>query len=335
MPFTAITAAQVAVDAPYTSELGTTIKDDLDYLNSQVAAPTDVSNGGFEVDSDADGVPDNWTKGLYTGGAGAFNTTTPYEGAQSFQFTHPGGAGNGGGYIESGYLAISEYVSPLVQFALKNSAAGTKVVCRIRYFDKDKNDLSSDEDIYSSTANPTAWTMKTLWGIPPATARYMKIRLIGGLNDTDVAGTVDFDAVHYDPFPKVLYDDFVIAGGDTNAGSYTDQNSATIKVPKGFTAALIPVDFNYYDSGGVGGISYAGARYRIGTTYSTTVLERSERSASWTDPSYGKGVVEMDISALSGSQTLVAQGLVVGVSVSDHVVVSKTESVAIYVRQGI
>ena len=81
MPFTAITAEQVAVDAPYTSELGTTIKDDLDYLNANVAAPTDVSNGGFEVDNDSDDVPDNWTVGLYTGGAGAFNTTTPFEGA--------------------------------------------------------------------------------------------------------------------------------------------------------------------------------------------------------------------------------------------------------------
>jgi hypothetical protein len=335
MPFTAITTEQVAVDAPYTSELGTTIKEDLDYLNANVAAPTDVSNGGFEVDNDSDDVPDNWTVDHYTGGTSAFNTTTPFEGAQSFQFTHPGGAGNGGGYIESGYLTISEYVSPMVQFALKCSAAGTKVVCRLRYFDKDKNDLSSDEDIYSSTTNPTAWTMKTLWGIPPATSRYMKIRLIGGLNDTDVTGTVDFDAVRYDPFPKVLYDDFTIAAGDTNAASYTDQNSATIKVPKGFTAALIPIDFNFYDTGGVGGIIYAGARYKIGTTYSTTVLERTERSASWTDPSYGKGIVELDISVLSGSQTLVAQGLVVGVSANDHILVSKTESIATYIRQGI
>ena len=333
MAFTAITTEQVAVDAPYTSELGTTIKDNFDYLNSQIAAPTDVSNGGFEVDSDSDDVPDNWTKGLYTGGAAAFNTTTPFEGAQSYQFTHPGGAGNGGGYIESGYLAISENVSPLVQFALKCSAAGTKVVCRIRYFDKDKNDLSSDEDIYSSTANPTAWTMKTLWGVPPATARYMKIRLIGGLNDTDVAGTVDFDAVHYDPLPNVLYDNFTIAAGDTNAGSYADENSATVKLPKGFTVALLPIDLNYYDTGGVGGIIYAGARYRIGTTYSTTVLSRTERSASWTDPAYAKGVVELDISALAGSQTLIAQGIVVGASANDHVIVSKTESIATYIRQ--
>ena len=335
MAFVAITAAQVAVDAPYTSELGTTIKDNFDYLNSQIAAPTDVSNGGFEVDTDADDEPDNWTVGLYTGGSAAFNTTTPFEGAQSYQFTHPGGAGNGGGYVESAYLAISEYISPMVQFALVCSAAGTKVVCRIRYFDKDKNDLSSDEDIYSSTSNPTSWTMKTLWGIPPATAAYMKIRLIGGLNDTDVTGTVDFDAVRYDPFPKVLYDDFTIAAGDTNAASYTDQNSATIKVPKGFTAALIPIDFNFYDTGGVGGIIYAGARYKIGTTYSTTVLARDERSASWTDPSYGKGIVELDISALSGSQTLTAQGTITGVSANDHILVSKTESIATYIRQGV
>ena len=39
MAFVAITATQVAVDAPLTAELGQTIKDDLDYLYANVAAP--------------------------------------------------------------------------------------------------------------------------------------------------------------------------------------------------------------------------------------------------------------------------------------------------------
>ena len=332
MPFTAITTEQVAVDAPYTSELGTTIKEDLDYLNANVAAPTDVANGGFETDNDSDDVPDNWTVDHYTGGSSAFNTTTPFEGAQSFQFTHPGGAGNGGGYIESGYLTISEYVSPMVQFALKCSAAGTNVICRLRYFDKDKSDLSSDEDIYSSVANPTAWTMKTLWGIPPATSRYMKIRLIGGLNDTDVAGTVDFDAVRYDPFPKVLYDNFTIARATNNVG-YADLNSASIKLPKGFTVARLPVTLDYSDTGGVGGEGNGGARYRIGTTYSTELLFRAVLPIG-SNLFYTKGEVELDISALSGAQTLYLQSRANGPTVSDCAGAAKVDKIATYVRLG-
>lgn len=296
MAFTAITAAQVAVDAPYTAELGQTIKDDLDYLYAQIAAPTDVSNGGFETDSDADGVPDNWTATLYTGGSGAFDTTTPYEGAQAYKFTHPGGAGNGGGYLESGYLTISEYVSPLVQFALKNSAAGTKVVCKLRYFTAGKVYIS-DEDIYSSVANPTTWTLKTLWGIPPATARYMKIRLIGGLDDTDVAGDVYFDAVHYDPLPKVLYDNFTIAEGNTAAGDTTERDigNVAIKLPKGFNFALIPCS----GKNSVASQQFT-IRYRIATTYSNLFYEYSAGA-------YNLHETILNISALSGAQTLYLQ----------------------------
>ncbi len=332
MAFTAITAGEVAVDAPLTAELGDKIKDNFDYLYALSGDVIDVPNGTFEIDADADGIPDNWTRSLYAGGSGAFDTTTPAQGAQSYQFTHPGGAGNGGGYLESKYLPISEYVSPLVQFALKCSAAGTKVVCRIRYFDKDKVDLSSDEDIYSSTSNPTSWTLKTLWGVPPATARYIKIRLIGGLNDTDVAGTVDFDAVHFDPFPVVLYDDFTITRATNNAG-YADLNSASIKLPKGFTVARLPVDLDYSDTGGTGGEGDGGARYRIGTTYSTELLFRTVLSAG-VNLYYTKGVLELDISALSGAQTLYLQSKANGPTVSDSAGAAKIDKIATYVRLG-
>lgn len=330
MAFTAITAGEVAVDAPLTAELGDKIKENFDDLNSRVGSPRDVNNGGFEVDADSDDEPDNWTVELYTGGAAAFNTTTPYEGAQSYQFTHPGGAGNGGGYLESEYLPISEYVSPLVQFALKNSAAGTKVVCRLRYFDKDKVDLSSDEDIYSSTSNPTSWTLKTLWGVPPATARYIKIRLIGGLNDTDVAGTVDFDAVHFDPFPVVLYDDFTITYAEKNTTGYEDLGHADIKLPKGFTVALLPCTIISNCTNDIAG------RFKIGTTYST---ELCGAIASSYVPNSGthqnRGVLELDISALSGAQSLYLQTKSATGTGSNYNGAEKVDTIATYIRQGV
>jgi hypothetical protein len=175
--------------------------------------------------------------------------------------------------------------------------------------------------------------MKTLWGIPPATSRYMKIRLIGGLNDTDVTGTVDFDAVRYDPFPEVLYDDFTITAGDTNAPSYTDQNSAAIKVPKGFTVAILPIDFNIYDTGGTPGTLTGRARCRISTTYSTVMPLAGYIDGS--DPIYGKGNLELDISALSGAQTLILQAGIAGISTAAHAVVAKTDTIATYIRQGV
>jgi len=289
-----------------------------------------IPNGSAEVDSDSNGVPDNWEYGDYPGGTGGIDTSTPAHGAAAFYCTHPGGAGNGGRYWESDYVAISEDISPLLLLFLWATAAGIKVIVRLKYYDKAKSYLSS-EDIYSSTSNPTARTPFALFGIPPANARYAKIIMIGGYTDTDVAGTVYFDGLQFDATPRTIYADFTIAAGDTNAG-YADQGSATIKVPKGFTAALIPIDLKIYDNGSSAGMIDGGARYRIGTTYSTTVL-----AGGYTDGSsggiYGKGIVELDISALSGSQTLVAQGAVNGVSTNDHAIVAKTETVAIYVRQ--
>ena len=332
MSYQAITTDEITGDKPGTDSLFSKIKDNFDYLYALSGDVIDVPNGTFEIDADGDGVPDNWTRSLYAGGSGAFDTTTPAQGAKAYKFTRTSGAGNGGGYLECGYLPISEYISPKVQFKLKASAAGMKNIVRLRYFDKDKVDLSADEDIYSSTSNPTSWTSYTKWGVPPTNARYMKIRLIGGYTDTDVAGDIYFDDVHYNPLPEVLYDNFTIARATNNVG-YADLNSASIKLPKGFTVARLPVDLDYSDTGAVGGEGDGGARYRIGTTYSTELLFRAVLPIG-SNLFYTKGVLELDISALSGAQTLYLQSKANGPTVSDSAGAAKTDKFAEYVRLG-
>lgn len=328
MSYQAITTDEVSGDKPGTDSLFSKIKDNFDYLYALSGDVIDVPNGTFEIDADADGIPDNWTRSLYAGGSGAFDTTTPAQGAKAYKFTRTSGAGNGGGYLESGYLPISEYISPKVQFKLKASAAGMKNIVRLRYFDKDKVDLSSDEDIYSSTANPTSWTSYTRWGIPPANARYMKIRLIGGYTDTDVAGDIYFDDVHYDPFPSVLYDNFTITYAEKNTTAYEDQGNAAVKIPKGFTVALIPITIISNCTNDVYG------RYRISTTYSTVLAGAIASSAvPHSGTHQNRGVLELDISALSGAQTLYLQtgsGLGTG---SNYNGGEKTDTIATYIRQ--
>jgi len=332
MSYQAITTDEISGDKPGTDGLFQKIKDNFDYLYALAGDVIDVPNGTLEIDADGDGVPDNWARSLYAGGSGAFDTTTPAQGAKAYKFTRTAGAGNGGGYLESGYLPITEYISPKVQFKLKASAAGMKNIVRLRYFDKDKVDLSADEDIYSSTSNPTSWTSYTKWGVPPANARYTKIRLIGGYTDTDVAGDIYFDDIHYDPLPEVLYDNFTIARTTNNVG-YADLNSASIKLPKGFTVARLPVDLDYSDTGGVGGEGDGGARYRIGATYSTELLFRAVLPIG-SNLFYTKGVLELDISALSGAQTLYLQSKANGPSVGDCAGAAKTDKFAEYVRLG-
>ena len=330
--YSAITTDEISADKPLTDALFQKIKDNFDYLYALSGDVIDIPNGILEIDADADGIPDNFTRALYAGGSGAFDTTTPAQGAKAYKFTRTSGAGNGGGYLETGYLPISEYISPKFWFRLKASAAGMKNIVRIRYFDKDKVDLSADEDVYSSTSNPTSWTPYTKWGVPPANARYIKIRYIGGYTDTDVAGDIYFDDLHYDPLPEVLYDNFTITRATNNVG-YADLNSASIKLPKGFTVARLPVDLDYSDIGGVGGEGDGGARYRIGTTYSTELLFRAVLPIG-SNLFYTKGVLELDISALSGAQTLYIQSKANGPSVSDCAGAAKTDKIATYVRLG-
>lgn len=293
-------------------------------------SPEGIPNGSAEVDSDSNGVPDNWEYGDYPGGTGGIDTSTPAHGAAAFYCTHPGGAGNGGRYWESDYVAISEDISPLLLLFLWATAAGIKVIVRIKYYDKAKSYLSS-EDIYSSTSNPTTRTAFALFGIPPATARYAKIILIGGYTDTDVAGTVYFDGLQFDAMPRTIYDDFTIANKTNNTASYADDNSAAIKLPKGFTVALLPINLVCNNSGGTYGANQFAGRYRISTTYSTELIVDGYSVS--TEDHYGRGVVELDISALSGVQTLYLQSKLVITPALSAVGAAKTDTIATYIRQ--
>jgi hypothetical protein len=282
---------------PIPKTWGQKVLDCLLWLYGQIgsSSPSGIPNGSAEIDSDADGIPDNWDYDDYPGGTGGIDTSTPAHGAAGFYCTHPGGAGNGGRAWESDYVEISEDISPLLMLFLWATAAGMKVIVRFKYYDKAKSHIS-DEDIYSSTSNPTTRTAFTLWGIPPATARYLKVVLIGGYTDTDVAGTVYFDGLVFDAMPRMLYGNYTITEGSHNNTTFTDVGSVAITVPKGFTIAFLPVSItnNNVPTG-------TRARYRVSTTYSTEFVACS------TDSGYPQNDVELDISAISGSQTLYLQ----------------------------
>jgi len=175
------------------------LKDNFEYLyGALVGKQHDPPNGSFEIDSDGDGVPDSWSRELYSGGSGGIETTSPLSGAQAVYFTHPGGAGNGGGLLDSDYMEIGEVQTYALYFMLWATAAGIKIQVRIRYYTAAQVYIS-DYALYSSTSNPTSPTLKGGTFTPPANARYCKIRLIGGLDDTDVAGTVYFDRIERVP----------------------------------------------------------------------------------------------------------------------------------------
>lgn len=199
MPFVSIAPEQIEAGKPVDTELWQRIKDNEDFLYSVIGsgATLSVQNASFEIDSDEDGIPDMWTRHLYPGGAGAFETAAPAHGAKAYRFTHPGGAGNGGGYLESDYIEVSEYLGYTLSVIHWATAAGMKNLVQARWFTKAQIELETGSPVtlYASTANPLLPRPLAFELLVPATARYLKIRLTGGYTDTNVAGSAYFDKV--------------------------------------------------------------------------------------------------------------------------------------------
>lgn len=151
-----------------------------------------LSNGSFEVDSDADGTPDNWTLTPYSGSTNAVDTSDKGHGAQSMKFTS---VGSGGGILVSDdFIPISPQKAVQVSFLLKSTADVRNLVEAIWYTAGGTE--ISDTDIYdNSTTNPTSWALRGSTVIPPSTAYYMKIRIYGCHSSDVTAGTARFDNV--------------------------------------------------------------------------------------------------------------------------------------------
>lgn len=238
MAYNAITDAEIASGKPTNITLMTKIQGNDAYFYSLSGSQTSslgVINGSFEIDSDADGVPDNWTRNLYPGGTGSLYTTAPAHGAQSWSFVHPGGASNGGGYLDSDYFEVSPQILYLVRFILWATVAGIKNMVQVRYYDKDQVELGagSPETIFTTTTNPASATTYIVQFNPPATTCYAKVRLIGGYTDTDVAGTVYFDDVGLIISPPAVAGEVsMVAHASTEesiaVGSYTKYKEITL-----------------------------------------------------------------------------------------------------------
>lgn len=206
MAYSGITAAEVLADEALKQELFQKIKDNFDELYSTVYGLTvEVKNGSFELDSDADNVPDNWEFTAYTGGIGGIDTTAPCHGKQSFAITHPGGSGNGGGELQPAvYYPISEQEIKVLSFAIKATGANLHNIVQVRYFGTAYQYLDY-ETLYNETSSPTSWTEYSYRLTPTTGARFFKVKLIGGYTDYTTAGTTSFDHIRHEPPAKSVH----------------------------------------------------------------------------------------------------------------------------------
>lgn len=194
MPFTNITEP-VAGEATLLSKIITLIRNTV-FLNSVVESVADtlLPNASFDTDSNADNTPDEWTATPYSGGSITLDTTDQTHGGKALKFVHPGGAGNGGGQlITTEFFSVSEKRPLELQWTHKSTVAGMHDLVEVLFYDVLRTTLLSTVAVYDSSANPTAWTVQAGSATPPANARYAKLRITGGKNDVNVAGSSYWD----------------------------------------------------------------------------------------------------------------------------------------------
>jgi len=195
MPFVSITKPPQGTSTK--KSLIDAIIDNLGALNSsvQVGRSENLLNGSFEDDLDAEGIPDNWEVTLLSGGTSAI--VGGIHGLYAYKFNFPGGGGNGGGYIQTAdFLPVSPNRTVVLSWEQQSTAAGVDNSVEIRWYSSaTEGDYISTDVIFADAAtNPVVWTTQGGSAVPPSTARFAKIRFIGG-NLASIAGSTWFDDV--------------------------------------------------------------------------------------------------------------------------------------------
>lgn len=120
-----------------------------------------AQNGSFEIDSNSDGQPDNWTISPYTGSAIAITNDVVTDGVEALEFNTTG-AGTGGGTATSAKFPVTEGTICSLAFSFYATHATTTNVFQIKWYDEDDVlQSTSTVTMPASGSVPTSWTSYT------------------------------------------------------------------------------------------------------------------------------------------------------------------------------
>lgn len=194
-----------------------------------------VANGSFEIDGDADTVPDGWGLVSDAGSLNAIDASESTDGAQSFRFTS---AGTGGGSLTTtNFFPVNDSDNLRVNVDLRSTVATVRNIIRVEWYDVSQVAISNS-DPYDSTANPLTFTSQQLSVAPPAGARFAKLRLIGCDPSAAVAGSTYFDRVQVF-YPAVVVGQFDNITIQNNEIITTNTNGDLNITPNGTGRVLI------------------------------------------------------------------------------------------------
>lgn len=186
-----------------------------------------IPNGSMETDADADGKPDQWVFAAQGAGTGALDATDQAHSGRSFKFTCNGlgGVEGGGTLLSSNFLEVTPQRLLALSWQMKSSVSGMINRVELDFFTAAQALIgaSSPTIIYSSetgghTAQPSVWTPFFGACVVPSTARYAKVRLVGGAAASP-AGSTWFDDVRLGEPAYRRKMQFIVAAG--NNGDFT------------------------------------------------------------------------------------------------------------------
>lgn len=229
MPFTTIT--KPAVGEATKKTLVDALIDNDTFLNSQLATggsdKVSMVNGSFEVDGDASGVPDGWTKVDFTGGTFSITgnglaDTVCQQGARAVKYTHPGGGGNGGGTITSTEFEVVPSKTYAFSWTTYSTAATLVNIVYVEWLDAAKASISTTTLSSISTNNPSAWSQQGAISAPPgSTTRFARVKFAMGDSSGSTAGTVYLDAVSVSTIELSRSVEFEGAGSPATSYTWT------------------------------------------------------------------------------------------------------------------
>lgn len=223
---------------------GSYTKDTIDHSHNGVDSalvpigPNYLRNGSFEA-----GLA-GWTATAYTGGTVASSTSTHMNGEKSLAITSTVLANGGGDVLSDEYTPVTEGEFYSLYGDVIASVANISSKIEIIWYDSTLAQISASL-VYSSLSTPTAFVHVGTQRVAPATARFMRVRVIGGEPALGAAvGTINFDGF-------ALGGAEALKPGDVVYTSRTAANPGTLKM----------------NGAAISRTAYAGLFAQIGTTF--------------------------------------------------------------------
>ena len=239
--WTAIADTSVDADSPLDETLLTALRNNAEHLEEWLGkdytaatnhnhdgvnsaaieiGPNLLRNGSFESDGTS------WTTTAYTGGSIAFDTANDMDGAKCLAITSTVLANGGGDALGAAFIPVTGGEQYLLRWSMKASTGNVASSVQVLWYDDTQSSISTSTLFAPASTTTTARKYQRI-ATAPSTARFAKVKLIGGVPATGSAtGTIYFDGVHFtEPQgDRVLLDEL------------TASSSATLDLTSGFVA---------------------------------------------------------------------------------------------------